>query len=164
VTRDARAIAELNIRTQQSAGAAAAAQDRARAVRRELEFGTPRNSKPRAASVPALEATFPAVPEPKSALKLAQSPRDPLASEKKVRVFSADEQERSIAASTGCFNLLRSKALQLRNRQNVHRETSPRELRAATTFGAGASSSSAAVVHPDVPLTGASFGQCTGGP
>ena len=70
------------------------------APRRALEFGTPRNSKPRSSSVPACEVIFPEAvsPEPKSALKVSWSPAGQLAAERRVRVVVADEVERSKSA------------------------------------------------------------------
>ena len=72
---------------------AAAAVEPGRAIRRALEFGNPRNSKARASSVPALEVPFhEPYPEPKSALKMSQSPAGPLAAEKRVRVVVGTQQ------------------------------------------------------------------------
>ena len=64
-----------------AAGCAAVTVEPDTAPRRALEFGTPRNTKPRATSVPAFGGILPEAvsPEPKSAIKISQNPAGPLA-------------------------------------------------------------------------------------
>ena len=150
---------------------AAAAVEPGRAIRRALEFGTSRNSKPRASSVPALEVPFhEPYPEPKSALKMSQSPAGPLAAEKRVRVVVADEEERNKSAvpvssgggDLGCFGMLqlRAKALRLNEgRLNARRRASPRAKPAASTACVEQTSSSTGAVPAAVLQSNTGFGK-----
>ena len=151
---------------------AAAAVEPGRAIRRALEFGTPRNSKARASSVPALEVPFhEPYPEPKSALKMSQSPAGPLAAEKRVRVVEADDKERdkfAVPVSSGggfpgSFGMLqmRAKALRLNEgRRTARRGASPRADPVARTACMERASSSAGAVPAAVLQSGTGFG-CT---